>query len=300
MEAGAESLGTHVGPVLPGAVPVGGIAEFDVRRKRETERKPRGAVAHLRRLDPHGHGVQLGMPHGGHPHGNPLDRIFARGDAAPEVEPLHGIAQLLQPHPLPAGLRQQQSHSAEIDTLGVTHHPVAQRLLLGIRNVVTHHAPLRLPDGAPELLGGLPLGQRKTIPSPVRHRVRIVGEGLQPADIESEGELAVADLRRTGQVAVPDLGIVPRDDRPTVDSPRSGGLPRQERTKGEKAHRGRGTARAEGKDAVLHSVFRVAARIAGFGRIRLRRTESRPGGVSIIQNYSIFSEFRFRNLIFGL
>ena len=158
VEAGAESLGTHVGPVLPGAVPVGGIAEFDVRRKRETERKPRGAVAHLRRLDPHGHGVQLGMPHGGHPHGNPLDRIFARGDAAPEVEPLHGIAQLLQPHPLPAGLRQQQSHSAEIDTLGVTHHPVAQRLLLGIRNVVTHHAPLRLPDGAPELLGGLPLG----------------------------------------------------------------------------------------------------------------------------------------------
>ena len=106
-----------------------------------------------------------------------------------------------------------------------------------------------------------------------------------------------------GEVAVPDLGIVPRDDRPAVDSPRSGGLPRQERTKGEKAHRGRGTARAEGKDAVLHSVFRVAARIAGFGRIRLRQTESRPGGVSIIPKlFDIFRipvpEFDFRTVNF--
>lgn len=153
------------------------------------------------------------MPDSRYDHLPAVDAITARRRPRPQVEPLHGIGQIPDPGPRAVVLYQHQPDAPQVDPLRVAHHPVAQRPLLGIGNVIAHHTALRLPFRAPEIFGALPLRQRETVPAPVRHRIGIVRKGLHTADIEPEGELPVADLHRPAQIALPDFGVMARYDR---------------------------------------------------------------------------------------
>ena len=219
VEAGHMCPGRKLRKVPSGAVPVGGTAEFRVRRERKPQRDADRSVGHFFRLDPHGHGVLLRMPDSRYDHLPAVDAITARRRPRPQVEPLHGIGQIPDPGPRAVVLYQHQPDAPQVDPLRVAHHPVAQRPLLGIGNVIAHHTALRLPFRAPEIFGALPLRQRETVPAPVRHRIGIVRKGLHTADIEPEGELPVADLHRPAQIALPDFGVMARYDRFAVYFP---------------------------------------------------------------------------------
>lgn len=129
VEAGHMCPGRKLRKVPSGAVPIGGTAEFRVRRERKPQRDADRSVGHFFRLDPHGHGVLLRMPDSRYDHLPAVDAITARRRPRPTGRAAARIGS--NPDPRPA------EPSSFINT-----SPMRPRLIrCGLRTIQSRNAP---------------------------------------------------------------------------------------------------------------------------------------------------------------